>query len=64
MNKWLSEDCTCYGGSKGAPDIVGRIDKLGIDFIEHYFLDNDIVATYEEMQRFLEKIRNYWRNNK
>lgn len=61
-NDWLSNDCTSYGGYKGAPGIVGRIDKLSLSFIEEYFKFKKIIASDEDMQTFLETIRKNWRS--
>jgi hypothetical protein len=63
FNKWLSEDFN-YGGYKGAPGIVGRIDKLSSGMVVAYFLDQGVECTDEEIRSFQEKIRKTWNESR
>jgi hypothetical protein len=60
FNKWLSEDYTGYGGSKGAPGIIGRIDKLSKSIITDYFTDCGVECTERETYDFMDVIRSEW----
>ncbi|NPV13282.1 MAG: hypothetical protein HPY57_16095 [Ignavibacteria bacterium] len=60
FNKWLANDWTGYGDGKGAPGIVGRVDKLSPSMIEDYFFDQGVQCSDREIFDFIDKIRGEW----
>lgn len=60
FNDWLAHSFNGYGYKKGAPELIGRIDKLSTAMIVSYFLDEGVECTEQEIVDFKEKIINFW----
>ena len=61
FNEWLTNDFSGYGYQKGAPGLIGRVDKLSEAMIVSYFLDQGVECTNQEINDFKNKISNFWR---
>jgi hypothetical protein len=62
FNEWFKTEYTGYGGSKGAPGIFLRTDKLSPSMIQDYLLHigyQDIEA-HEFSYKFWETVRQNW----
>lgn len=62
FNKWLATEWTGYGGGKGAPGIIGRVDKLSPAIVEDYFFDQGVQCSDREIFDFIDKIKGEWLN--
>jgi len=64
FNNWLTNEWTGYGGGKGAPGLIGRIDKLSPSMVEDYFLDQGVQCEDNEIFDFINEITKTWRANR
>ena len=60
FNEWLKNDFSGYGYQKGAPGLIGRVDKLSEAMIVSYFLEQGVECTSQEIMEFQDKIRKEW----
>jgi len=60
FNNWLANDWNNYGPGRGAPGLVGRIDKLSPFMVEKYFLDQGVECSQAEINDFIDIIRKKW----
>jgi len=64
FNEWVMKDFNGYGYKNGAPELIGRIDKLSEAMIVSYFLDQGVECTEQEIREFQDKIRKEWLNKR
>jgi hypothetical protein len=60
FNDWLAHSFKGYGYQTGAPELIGRGDKLSPAMIVAYFLDEGVECTEQEIADFRQKIINTW----
>lgn len=60
FNEWLSNSFTGYGYRNGAPDLIGRSDKLSKAMLVSYFLDQGVECNEKEILDFTDVIRKGW----
>ena len=61
FNHWFKNDYTGYGGTKGAPGIFLRTDKLSKSMIEDYLIHLGYEnISYEDINKYYDLVRKNW----
>lgn len=60
FNEWLSTSFTGYGYRNGAPDLIGKSERLSKAMLVRYFLDQGVECNDKEILDFTDTIRNNW----